>query len=87
MINSLMKQWLAFQKMALDNAFLSMARMQDAVSEQVIACVEKNPLLPEEGRKAVLDWAAAYRRGRDEFRERVDASDRQAEAFFDGKVP
>ncbi len=81
-MESLMQQWLMLQKKALDNSFKSMTELQDYVAQQVLSCVEMNPVLPEEGKKLIVEWAQTYRRGRDDLKDRVDENYKKAEAFF-----
>jgi hypothetical protein len=82
-MDHLMMQWLSIQKMAMDNSFQSMARLQDYFTRQVVTSFEKNPALPAEGIKLVIDWVESYRRGFDELKARVDENYKKAEAFFD----
>jgi len=86
-MDHLMKQWLSLQKMALDNSFQSMTQLQDYLTRQIVMSFEKNPVLPTEGKKLVIEWLESYRRGRTELKARVDESYKKAEAFFDKDHP
>jgi hypothetical protein len=75
------KQMLDFNKAALDNTFNTMIMFQEQTETVGNMLMEKNPLLPEEGKKAVKDWIRTYKKGRDDFRKAVDESFMKMEAF------
>jgi hypothetical protein len=75
------KQLLDFNKTALDNTFNAMIMLQEQTETMGNMFMEKNPLLPEEGRKAVKDWISTCKQGRDDFRKVVDDSFKKMEAF------
>jgi polyhydroxyalkanoate synthesis regulator phasin len=75
------KQMLDFNKTALDSTFNSMIMFQEQAETVGNMFMEKNPLLPEEGKKAVKDWISTYKKGRDDFRKAVDESLNKMEAF------
>lgn len=85
-MDQLIKQWLSFQKMALDNTFQSMAQLQDYMAKQITLAVQMNPALPEEGKRLISEWVGSYRKGREELKSRVDDHYRKAESYFDGKT-
>ena len=84
-METLVQQWLMLQKKALDNSFQSVTQIQDYVAEQVLSSVEKNPLIPEEGKKLIVDWAQAYRKGREDLRKHMDQNFQKVEGFFTEK--
>lgn len=86
MMGNPMQEWLRFQKMTLDHSFQSMTQLQDYLLVQMRAGLEQNPLLPAEGRKLIMDWMGAYRKGCDELKARVDGSYEKVEAFFRNKA-
>ena len=75
------KQMLDFNKTALDSTFNTMIMFQEQAETVGNMFMEKNPLLPEEGKKAVKDWISTYKKGRDDFRNTVDESLKKMEAF------
>jgi len=77
-----LKQMLDFQKTTFDNAFSAMVMMQGQAEQMAGNLVDQATWLPEEGRKVVADWVAAYKKGRDEYKGYVDESFQKVEAFF-----
>lgn len=75
------KQMFDFNKTALDNTFNTVILLQEQAEAVGNMLMEKNLLLPEEGKQAVKDWIATYKNGRDDFRKAVDDSFKKMEAF------
>ena len=61
--------------------FKTMIMFQEQAETVGNMFMEKNPLLPEEGKKAVKDWISTYKKGRDDFRTAVDESFKKMESF------
>ena len=77
-----LKQMIDFQKSTFDNAFSAMVMLQGQSEQMVASLLDQATWLPEEGRKAVAEWTAAYKKGRDEYKSFVDDSFKKVEAFF-----
>jgi hypothetical protein len=75
------KQMLDFNKIALDNTFNTMIMFQEQTETLGSMFMERNPLLHEEGKKAVKDWISTCKKGRDDFRKAVDDGFKKMEAF------
>ena len=75
------KQMLEFNKTALDSTFNAMVMFQEQAETVGNMFMEKNPLLPEEGKKAVKDWITTYKKGRDDLRKAVDEGLMKMESF------
>jgi len=75
------KQILDFNKTALDSTFNMMIMFQEQAETVGNMFMEKNPLLPEEGKKAVKEWISTYKKARDDFRKAMDESLQRMEAF------
>jgi polyhydroxyalkanoate synthesis regulator phasin len=75
------KQMLDFNKTALDSTFNAMVMFQEQAETVGNMFMEKNPLLPEEGKKAVKDWITTYKKGRDDLRKAVDEGLMKMESF------
>jgi hypothetical protein len=78
------KQMIDFQKTTFDNTFNAMVMLQDQAERMANTLLEQATWLPEEGRKAIRDWVAAYKNGREEFKTNVDQSFKKVEEFFEG---
>lgn len=79
------KQMIAFNKSVFDNNFSAMKALHEQTERLVSKLWEKSPMFPEEGRKAVSEWMAAYNKGREDFKSMVDENFKKVEAFFDEK--
>jgi hypothetical protein len=77
----LFKQMIDFNKSAFATGFDAMVMFQEQTETMGNLFMEKAPLLPEEGKKAVQDWISACKKGRDDFRTAVDESFNKMESF------
>ncbi|HOK06038.1 MAG TPA: hypothetical protein PK836_08420 [Syntrophales bacterium] len=81
---ALMKQMLDFNKTAFEKTFNALVVMQDQSEKMFNLWMEQNKFFPEEGRKAMTDWIKSYKKGRDEFKAKMDEGYRRLEEFFAG---
>ena len=80
----LFKQMLDFQKTTFDNSFNAMVLLQEQTEKASVTLLDQATWLPEEGRKAIDEWIAAYKKGREEFKTLVDENFSKVEDFFAG---
>ncbi len=78
----LAKQMIDFNKTTFDNSFASMVLLQEQTENMVNAFVEQATWLPEEGKKVLNEWVAAYKKGREEFKKMVDESYKKVDSYF-----
>jgi polyhydroxyalkanoate synthesis regulator phasin len=78
----LFKQMLDFQKTTFDNSFSAMVMLQEQTEKAAQTLLDQASWLPEEGRKAIDEWVAAYKKGREEFKALVDENFKKVEDFF-----
>ena len=76
------KQMIAFNRTAFDGSFAALVTFQEQADRMTAAMLEQATWLPEEGRKAISDWAAACKKGREDFKKMVDESFQKVEAYF-----
>ena len=76
------KQMLAFNRTAFDGSFAALVTLQDQAERTAETLLDQATWLPEEGRKAINDWTAACKKGREEFKKTVDESFQKVEAYF-----
>ncbi len=79
----LLKQMIDFNRNAFDNTFTSLVMLQEQTEKMTNAMLEQATWLPEEGKKAIGDWVAAYKKGREQFKAQVDESFSKVEAYFE----
>ena len=80
------KQMIDFQKTAFDNTFSAMVALQDQTEKMVNLSIDQSAWLPEDGKKAINQWTAACKKGRDDFKKFVDDNFSKAEGFFAGQT-
>lgn len=76
------KQMIDFNKTAFDNNFRAMQALHEQTERLVNKFWEKSPVFPEEGKKAISDWMAAYKKGCEDFKGVVDDNFKKVEDFF-----
>ena len=76
------KQMIDFNKKAFDTSFSAMTALQDQTEKIGNTLMEKTPWIPEEGKKAAGEWAAACKKGRDQFKKSMDNTFQKMEEFF-----
>ncbi|MBN2283024.1 MAG: hypothetical protein JXO48_03955 [Deltaproteobacteria bacterium] len=78
----LFKQMITFNKTTFDNSFNAMVMLQDQAEKMVNSLLEQATWMPEEGKKAISEWAASYKKGREAFKQTVDESFKKVEEFL-----
>ena len=78
----IVKQMIEFNKTAFDNTFNGMAVLQDQTEKLIFRFLEKAPWFPAEGKKAIGEWAAACKKGREEFKKNANESDKKVTDYF-----
>jgi hypothetical protein len=76
------KQMIDFNKATFDNSFSSMVLLQEQTEKMVNAFLDQATWLPEEGKKVLNEWVAAYKKGREEFKKMVDESYKKVDSYF-----
>lgn len=76
------KQMIDFNKAAFDNSFNAMVMLQEQTERMAGTLLEQANWLPAEGKKAIQDWVAAYKNGRETFKKSVDDSFEKVDDFF-----
>ncbi len=76
------KQMLDFNQKAFENAFNTLATLQDETESLVSRFIEKSTWMTPEGKKIVSRMSEAYRKGRSDFKTMADENYRKASEFF-----
>jgi hypothetical protein len=79
----LFKQIIDFQKTTFDNSFNALATLQEQGETIINASLNQAEWLPAEGKKAITEWLAAYKKARTEFKNTVDNNYTKVQEFFD----
>lgn len=78
----MLKQMIDFNQATFNNAFNAMSLLQDQFDRVAKTVLEQATWLPAEGRKAIENWADAYKTGRESFKQYVDDSYKKVEEYF-----
>jgi len=78
----MLKQILDFNKTSFDNTFHALNMVQDQIEKMVNSMVDQNPLIPEEGRKAIHEWVGSCKKGSQEYKKLVDENFTKVESYF-----
>jgi predicted aminopeptidase len=73
-----------FNKNAFDKSFAAMVVMQDQAEKMFGLWLNQNKWFPEEGKKALAQWTETYKKGREEFKSKVEEGYKQMEQYFAG---
>lgn len=68
----MMKQMLEMNKIACDSTFQSIVTIQEQTQAVTSKLIDQASWLPEEGKKAINEWLATYKKGREDFKKLVD---------------
>jgi hypothetical protein len=82
----MMKQMIQLNKTVFENAFNSMAMLQDQMEQATNMFLGQTPWLPAEGKKVIEEWVKTYKKGRENFKSAVDESYKKVETFFGGNA-
>ena len=78
------QQMIQFNKTAFDNSFNAMTMVYEQNEKMINGFLDQATWLPEEGRKAINDWVAAYKKGCADFKTMVDENYQKVDEFFTG---
>jgi hypothetical protein len=86
---SLAKQMIDFNRTTFESAFGAMCQLQEQSEKMMNTFIEQAPWIPGEGKKAIADMAATFRKSCSEFKKAVDENFGKMEAYFDqaGQTP
>ncbi|MEI7638338.1 MAG: hypothetical protein WCJ37_13600 [Syntrophus sp. (in: bacteria)] len=76
------KQMFDFNKMAFEKSFSAMVVMQDQAEKMFGMWVEQNKWFPEEGKKAMGEWVKTYKKGREDFKAKVEDGYEKIEGYL-----
>jgi hypothetical protein len=76
------KQMIEFNHTAFNNTFNAMVLLQDQFERIAQSAMSQASWFPAEGRKAVENWAEAYKSGRENLKKYVDDSYKKTEEYF-----
>jgi uncharacterized protein YdiU (UPF0061 family) len=77
-----LKQMLEMNKATFDNTFIAINQTQDQIENMTNILISQATWLPKEGKKAINDWAKAYKEGRDTFKKSMDENFEKVLGFF-----
>jgi len=76
------KQMFDFNKMAFERSFSAMVVMQDQAEKMFGMWLDQNKWFPEEGKKAMEEWVKTYKKGREDFKAKVEDGYEKIEEYL-----
>lgn len=76
------KQLIDFHKSTFQNSFNAMSMLQDQTEKMLNTFLSQANWVPQDFKKVMGDWAANYKKGRDEFKKSVDENFKRVEDYF-----
>ncbi len=73
---------IAHVKSTFNNTFNALMLLQEQAQRMMDMYLEQASGMPEEGKKAILEWNKAYRKSSEEFKKAVDESFGRIEELF-----
>ena len=80
------KQMIQYNKTVFENTFNSLVMLQDQMEKTMDMFLKQSSWLPAEGNKVLEEYAKAYKKARENFKNTVDDSFKKVEGFFGGAV-
>lgn len=80
----MMKQMFDFNKTAVEKTFTAMTVMQDQAEKMFNMWMDQNKWYPEEGKKAIAEWVKTCKKGRAEFKAKLDEGYEKLEEALSG---
>ena len=78
----MLKQMIDLNKATYRNSFNTIVTLQEQMEKATNALLAEAAWLPEEGRKAVKDWVASYKKGQETYKTNIDESFKKVEQYF-----
>jgi len=76
------KGMIEFNKSVLDNTFNAISTIQDQSAKMFTDFMDKANWLPDDGKKAINNWLAAYKKGRDDFKTTTEEKYEKVANYF-----
>ena len=80
---NLLRQMIDFNRTTFDNTFGAVCMLQEQSEKMMNTMVEQAVWIPSEGKKALTDMTAMFRKGCSEFKRAVDENFGKAESYFE----
>ena len=78
----ILKQMFNFNKMAFERSFSTMVIMQGQAEKMIGVWMDQNKWFPEEGKKAMEEWVKTYKKGREDFKAKVEDGYEKMEEYL-----
>lgn len=81
-MKNMAKQMVDFQKSAFTNTYNTLAMFQDQAEKINTTFMEQNPVIPQQAKSAINDWANLQKKAREDYKKVIDESFKNMETFF-----
>ena len=76
------KQIIDFNKTTFESTFNAITLLQNQAEGMVNMFLQQATWIPEDGKKVLNEWVAAFKKGRDDFKKAIDENSKRVEDFF-----
>jgi len=76
------KQIIDFNKTTFESTFNAITLLQNQAEGMVNMFLQQATWIPEDGKKILNEWVAAFKKGRDDFKRAIDENSKRVEDFF-----
>jgi polyhydroxyalkanoate synthesis regulator phasin len=77
------KQMLDFNRTTFENTYGTMCQLQEQSEKMMNTWMEQAEWIPGEGKKAITDMCATFKKGCQEFKKTVDENYSKVESYFE----
>jgi hypothetical protein len=85
MQNKMLQQMIQFNKLAIDNSFKIMMAVQEQAEKMVNAYLEQTTSVPDEWKKALVEWNEVYQKCCEDCHRSVEESFGKLESLLTAK--
>jgi hypothetical protein len=80
--NDMVKQMIEFNKSSFENSYNMMVNLQDQAEQMTNTFLDQPIGIPDDGKKVILEWIDAFKKGRTNFKSTMDANYEKLESFL-----
>ncbi|RZB37806.1 MAG: hypothetical protein SRB2_00908 [Desulfobacteraceae bacterium Eth-SRB2] len=80
----IIKQMTQFNKNAFDNSYNTMTLFREQNEKMANSLLDQATWMPEEGKKALIEWMKSYKKGCEDLKKIVDQNYQNLEKCFTG---
>ena len=80
--NDMIKQMIDFNKSSFENSYNMMVNLHDQAEQMTNTMLEQPLGIPDDSKKVIIEWIAAFKKGRSSMKSTIDANYEKLESFL-----